>query len=115
MIEEMLKKYALEAIKVSPEYPMLIDRFLEDALEAEVDALSDGKDTFVAAIMEHIELAGIHSGDSACVIPTRTIKDEHIETIKYLAASPDNSTLQQQLRDRLKLFFPEFFAFTIQL
>jgi len=85
--EEMLRKYAFEAIKVSPEHPMLIDRFLEHAIETEVDALCDGNDTFVAAIMEHIELAGIHSGDSACAIPTRTIKEKHLKTIeKYTAA-----------------------------
>ena len=84
--EETLKKYAVDAIGVSPEYPMLIDRFLEQATETEVDALSDGKDTFVASIMEHIELAGVHSGDSACAIPTRTIKEEHLKTIeKYTA------------------------------
>ena len=84
--EEMLRKYAQEAIKVSPEYPMLIDRFLENAVETEVDALCDGNDTFVAAVMEHIELAGVHSGDSACVIPTRNIKEEHLNTIeKYTA------------------------------
>jgi carbamoyl-phosphate synthase large subunit len=80
--EEMLKRYALEAIQVSPEHPMLIDRFLEHAIETEVDALSDGEETFVAAIMEHIELAGVHSGDSACVIPTRTIKEKHLKTIE---------------------------------
>jgi len=57
--EEMLRKYAREAIKVSPEYPMLIDRFLENAIETEVDALCDGNETFVAAVMEHIELAGV--------------------------------------------------------
>ena len=85
--EDMLKSYAREAIKVNPEHPMLIDRFLEHAVETEVDALSDGEDTFVAAIMEHIELAGVHSGDSACAIPTRTIKDKHLKTIeKYTAA-----------------------------
>jgi len=84
--EEMLRKYAREAMKVSPEYPMLIDRFLENAIETEVDALCDGNDTFVAAVMEHIELAGVHSGDSACVIPTRNIKEEHLNTIeKYTA------------------------------
>jgi carbamoyl-phosphate synthase large subunit len=84
--EEMLKKYALEAIDVSPEHPMLIDRFLESAVEVEVDAVCDGKETFVAAIMEHIELAGVHSGDSACAIPTRTVKQEHLDTIeKYTA------------------------------
>lgn len=80
--ESMLRKYASEAIKVSPEHPMLLDRFLEDALECEVDALSDGEDTFIAAVMEHIEEAGIHSGDSACSIPPRTIKPEHLKTIE---------------------------------
>jgi carbamoyl-phosphate synthase large subunit len=85
--ESMFLRYAKEAIDVSPEHPMLIDRFLEHAIETEVDALSDGEDTFVAAIMEHIELAGVHSGDSACVIPPRTIKKEHLETIeKYTEA-----------------------------
>jgi len=84
--EEMLVKYAREAIKVSPEYPMLIDRFLERAIETEVDALSDGKDTFVAAVMEHIEYAGVHSGDAACVIPPRTIEEKHLKLInKYTA------------------------------
>jgi len=80
--ETMLRKYSQEAIQVSPEYPMLVDRFLEDAVEIEVDALSDGEETFIAAVMEHIELAGIHSGDSACVIPSRNIKDEHLEIIE---------------------------------
>ena len=81
--EEMLRKYALEAIHVSPEHPMLIDRFLERAVEAEVDAVSDGEEVFVAAVMEHIEPAGVHSGDSACVIPSRTIKKEHLEKIEH--------------------------------
>jgi len=80
--ETMLRKYAHEAIQVSPEYPMLLDRFLERANETEVDALCDGGDTFIAAVMEHIEHAGIHSGDSACVIPPRTIKAEHLKTIE---------------------------------
>ena len=80
--EDVLRRYAEKAIKVSPEHPMLIDRFLEHAIEAEVDALSDGEDVFVAAVMEHIELAGVHSGDSACALPKRTIKDEHIKTIE---------------------------------
>jgi len=79
--EKMLVKYAKEAIQVSPEYPMLIDCFLENATECEVDALCDGKDTFIAAVMEHIEHAGIHSGDSACTIPSRTISLEHLMTI----------------------------------
>ncbi|MFH1905368.1 MAG: carbamoyl-phosphate synthase large subunit [bacterium] len=85
--EAMLRDYAIEAIQVSPEHPMLIDRFLEQAVEAEVDAISDGENTFVAAVMEHIELAGVHSGDSACAIPSRTIKKEHLNTIeKYTSA-----------------------------
>ena len=79
--EAMLCKYAKDAIQISPEYPMLIDRFLENAVECEVDALSDGEDVFIAAVMEHIEEAGIHSGDSACSIPSRTIKPEHLKTI----------------------------------
>ncbi|MFA5088239.1 MAG: carbamoyl-phosphate synthase large subunit [Candidatus Omnitrophota bacterium] len=85
--EKSLKRYALEAIQVSPEHPMLIDRFLEQALETEVDALSDGQETFIASIMEHIELAGVHSGDSACSIPSRTIKEKHLKLIeKYTKA-----------------------------
>ncbi|MFA6998794.1 MAG: carbamoyl-phosphate synthase large subunit, partial [Victivallaceae bacterium] len=80
--EASLSRYAIEAIKVSPEYPMLIDRFLDNAIEAEVDALSDGENTFVATVMEHIELAGIHSGDSACVIPPVIMKPKHIKTIE---------------------------------
>lgn len=83
--EETLKRYAVEAIQVSPEYPMLIDRFLDNAIECEVDALSDGTDTFVATVMEHIELAGIHSGDSACSIPPITIQPKHIKAIEEQA------------------------------
>lgn len=85
--EESLSRYAVEAIKVSPEYPMLIDRFLDNAIEAEVDALSDGESTFVASVMEHIELAGIHSGDSACVIPPVIMDPKHIKTIEEHAAA----------------------------
>ncbi len=84
--EVALRKYAEEAIQVSPEYPMLLDRFLEQAIEAEVDAVCDGKETFVAAVMEHIELAGVHSGDSACAIPPRTIKKEHLKTMEEYTA-----------------------------
>lgn len=84
--ETMLRRYAEEAIHVSPEYPMLIDRFLEHAIEVEVDALCDGKDTFVAAVMEHIELAGVHSGDSACAIPPRTIEDKYLKVIEDYTA-----------------------------
>jgi carbamoyl-phosphate synthase large subunit len=84
--EAMLVKYAKEAIQVSPEHPMLIDRFLENAVECEVDALCDGSEVFVAAVMEHIEHAGIHSGDSACTIPSRTIRPEHLKTIEQWTA-----------------------------
>ncbi|MCK9614009.1 MAG: carbamoyl-phosphate synthase large subunit [Candidatus Omnitrophica bacterium] len=84
--EAMLRKYAEEAIEITPEFPMLIDRFLEQAIETEVDALCDGENTFVAAIMEHIELAGVHSGDSACAIPPRTIPEKHLKTIEDYTA-----------------------------
>ena len=80
--EATLRRYAVESLQVSPEYPMLIDRFLDNATECEVDAVSDGKDTFVASIMEHVELAGIHSGDSACTIPPVTIPEKHRQTIQ---------------------------------
>jgi carbamoyl-phosphate synthase large subunit len=80
--EEMLRKYVAGAIEITPEKPMLLDRFLEDALECEVDAISDGTDVFIPSIMEHIELAGIHSGDSACVLPPVGIKDEQLKTLE---------------------------------
>jgi len=79
--EEMLTKYVTAAVEVSPERPILVDKFLEDAIEAEADAIADGEEAFVPSIMEHIELAGIHSGDSACVIPPLTIAQEHLDTI----------------------------------
>ncbi|MBC2714793.1 MAG: carbamoyl-phosphate synthase large subunit [Desulfobacteraceae bacterium] len=79
--EEMLKHYMAAAVDVSPERPILIDRFLQNAIEAEADAIADGTDAFVPAVMEHIELAGVHSGDSACVIPPVSIPVKHIETI----------------------------------
>jgi carbamoyl-phosphate synthase large subunit len=79
--EQMLKHYMERAVDVTPERPILIDKFLENAIEAEADAISDGTDAFVPAVMEHIELAGIHSGDSACVIPPVSIPQKHIETI----------------------------------
>ncbi len=85
--EPMLMKYAVEAIQVSPEYPMLIDRFLDNAIECEVDAISDGTNTFVASVMEHIELAGVHSGDSACSIPPITLAEKHLKAIKEQAAA----------------------------
>ena len=79
--EEMLREYVAKAVGVTPECPLLVDRFLRDALECEADAISDGKDVFVPAVMEHIELAGIHSGDSACVIPPVNIPEKHLKTI----------------------------------
>jgi len=79
--EEMLKQYVAAAVGVTPERPILIDKFLENAIEAEADAISDGTGAFVPAVMEHIELAGIHSGDSACVIPPISIPAKHTETI----------------------------------
>ncbi len=79
--DEMLTKYVEGAIEITPEKPMLIDKFLEDALECEVDAISDGTDVFVPSIMEHIEQAGIHSGDSACVLPPVGISDEQMNTL----------------------------------
>ena len=79
--EEMLKHYVAAAVDVSPERPILIDKFLENAIEAEADAISDGTDAYVPAVMEHIELAGIHSGDSACVIPPISIAAKHLDTI----------------------------------
>ena len=85
--EAMLTRYAIDAIQVSPEYPMLIDRFLDNAIECEVDAISDGEDTFVASVMEHIELAGIHSGDSACSIPPVTLPEKHLKSIEKHAAA----------------------------
>ena len=79
--EEMLKQYVEAAVGVTPERPILIDKFLENAIETEADAISDGTDAFVPAVMEHIELAGIHSGDSACVIPPISIPPKHLDTI----------------------------------
>jgi carbamoyl-phosphate synthase large subunit len=79
--EDMLKRYIAAAVDVTPERPILIDKFLENAIEAEADAISDGTDAFIPAVMEHIELAGVHSGDSACVIPPISIPARHIDTI----------------------------------
>ena len=80
--EEMLREYLRKAVDVSPERPVLIDRYLRNAIEAEADAIADGTDAFVPAVMEHIELAGVHSGDSACVIPPVTIPARHVATIE---------------------------------
>jgi carbamoyl-phosphate synthase large subunit len=80
--EDMLRQYVAAAVGISPERPIIIDEFLENAIEAEADAISDSTNAFVPAVMEHIELAGVHSGDSACVIPPVSIPQKHIETIE---------------------------------
>ncbi|AXV37190.1 MAG: carbamoyl phosphate synthase large subunit [Methanobacterium sp. BRmetb2] len=77
-----LKEYMKEAVKISPEHPILVDKFLEDAIEVDVDALSDGETVFIGGIMEHIEEAGVHSGDSACVIPPQSISNNVLDVIK---------------------------------
>ncbi len=77
-----LTDYMRAAVGVTPDRPILIDRFLNHATECEADAISDGTHAFVPAVMEHIELAGIHSGDSACIIPSRHISEENVATIK---------------------------------
>ncbi|MCR4414492.1 MAG: carbamoyl-phosphate synthase large subunit, partial [Thermoguttaceae bacterium] len=78
---QMLETYVAAAVDVSPERPILIDKYLENAIECEADAIADGRDAFIPAVMEHIEQAGIHSGDSACVIPPVNIPAHHLETI----------------------------------
>jgi len=80
--DEELEEYMREAVRVSPEHPILVDKFLEDAIEVDVDALCDGTDVYIGGIMEHIEEAGVHSGDSACVIPPQSIPEDIIDTIK---------------------------------
>jgi carbamoyl-phosphate synthase large subunit len=80
--EQSIAEYMKAAVGVTPDRPILIDRFLNHALECEADAISDGTHAYVPAVMEHIELAGIHSGDSACMIPSKHIPDEQLKTIK---------------------------------
>ena len=80
--EESLRVYMAAATGVTPDRPILIDRFLNHAMECEADAISDGVNAYVPAVMEHIELAGIHSGDSACILPSLNISPEHVATIK---------------------------------
>jgi carbamoyl-phosphate synthase large subunit len=83
--EEELRLYVAAAVGVTPDRPILIDRYLENAIEVEADALSDGQDVFIPAVMEHIEYAGVHSGDAACVIPSVSIPPKHIVTIEEYA------------------------------
>ncbi|HOT44028.1 MAG TPA: carbamoyl-phosphate synthase large subunit [Spirochaetota bacterium] len=79
--EDSLRDYIATAVELSPEHPILVDDFLEDAIEVDVDAISDGADVFIGAIMEHVEEAGIHSGDSACIIPPLSLSDDMITAI----------------------------------
>ena len=80
--EEALRFYMAQAVGVTPDRPILIDRFLHNATECEADAISDGENVFVPAVMEHIELAGIHSGDSACILPSKNISKKNVELIR---------------------------------
>jgi carbamoyl-phosphate synthase large subunit len=80
--EETVREYMREAVTFSQDRPVLIDRFLEDATEVDVDALSDGEDVLIAGIMEHIEEAGVHSGDSSCVLPAQSIPRQQLDTIE---------------------------------
>ena len=80
--QDSLKEYMRAAVGVTPDRPILIDRFLKNAMECEADAISDGEHAFVPAVMEHIELAGVHSGDSACILPSVHISEKNLETIK---------------------------------
>ena len=80
--DKSMEGYMKAAVGVTPDRPILIDRFLNHALECEADAISDGSHAFVPAVMEHIELAGVHSGDSACIIPSVHISEENVRTIK---------------------------------
>jgi carbamoyl-phosphate synthase large subunit len=80
--EARLREWMRESAHVSPDHPILIDKFLEDALEIDVDALCDGQDVFIGGVMEHIEKAGIHSGDSACALPPYSIGDDQVERLR---------------------------------
>jgi carbamoyl-phosphate synthase large subunit len=80
--DEQLEEYMEEAAQISPEHPVLIDKFLEDAVEVDVDAVADGQDVYIGGIMEHIEQAGVHSGDSACVLPPQSLDKSVIQRIR---------------------------------
>ncbi|HTN01211.1 MAG TPA: carbamoyl-phosphate synthase large subunit, partial [Planctomycetaceae bacterium] len=80
--EDQVQRYMIEAVSASPDRPVLIDKFLEDAIEVDVDAISDGETTLVGGVMEHIEEAGVHSGDSACVLPPYSLPDSVVQEIK---------------------------------
>jgi carbamoyl-phosphate synthase large subunit len=80
--DEELKEYIEEAVRVSPDKPILVDDFLADAVELDVDAVADGEDVLIGGIMEHVETAGVHSGDSACMIPTRALDDDTLARVR---------------------------------
>ncbi len=80
--ERSLRDYFARAVRASPEHPVLLDRFLEDAFEADVDAVCDGERTMIAGVMQHIEEAGVHSGDSACVLPPYLLGEEHVDKMR---------------------------------
>ncbi len=100
--DDELKTYMQNAVDVSPERPVLVDRFLEDAIEVDVDCISDGETTVVGAIMEHIEEAGIHSGDSACVIPTFSLSDNMRQQISDAAK---NLAVELKVRGLMNIQF----------
>jgi carbamoyl-phosphate synthase large subunit len=80
--DEELKEYIEEAVRVSPDKPILVDEFLDDAVELDVDAVADGEDVLIGGVMEHIESAGVHSGDSACMIPPESLDDETMARVR---------------------------------
>ena len=80
--DDELETYIEEAVRVSPDKPILVDDFLEDAIELDVDAVSDGRNVIIGGIMEHVETAGVHSGDSACMIPPRSLDEETLERVR---------------------------------
>ncbi|QZP37373.1 carbamoyl-phosphate synthase large subunit [Halobaculum magnesiiphilum] len=80
--DDELKEYIEEAVRVSPDKPILVDEFLADAVELDVDAVADGEDVLIGGVMEHVEAAGVHSGDSACVIPPRSLDDETMSRVR---------------------------------
>jgi carbamoyl-phosphate synthase large subunit len=85
--EDELERFVRTAAEASPEHPVLIDRFLEGAIEVDVDAVADGADVFVGAVMEHIEEAGVHSGDSSCAIPPPTLSDDELDEVERITAA----------------------------
>ena len=109
--DEALEGYIARATAISPEHPVLVDRFIDDAVEIDVDAIFDGQDLFLGGVMEHIEEAGIHSGDSACALPPITLGAREIERIREATeaiargrrrARPDQHPVRARLRRALR-------------